>query len=362
MTPEHPEISRDGGEFDPIDIVAAQWLVRRDRGLSVAEEQEFTRWLRQDERHAQSLAELEKTWSLLERVPAACLPTVPRRKWPGVRTFGCLAAAAGIVMAFFIAGAPHNSTVALTRTLSTAVGGLEKIKLPDGSMVRLNTATVLNVAFSARERRVQLTSGEANFVVAHDETRPFIVSIGAVDVRAVGTAFNIRQQSDTLEVLVTEGKVRVSDAFSGKSLLAFENTSPVSGNTASNSRSVSADQERSIHSPLLAAGQRVRILNKQESAVVAANIVSVAPEEVARALAWQNRRLEFSLEPLENVVAEFNRYNRHQLVIADPQLAMQRFGGKFPANDFDTFVQVLEASFNVVAERHKNETVLRLRP
>ncbi|MES2694122.1 MAG: FecR domain-containing protein, partial [Verrucomicrobiota bacterium] len=77
------------------------------------------------------------------------------------------------------------------------------------------------------------------------------------------------------------------------------------------------------------------------------------------ALAWHNRRLEFSNEPLGTIAAEFNRYNRHQLTIDDPELATQRFGGKFSSDDIAALVRLLELNFGVTVERRDNETVLR---
>ena len=59
------------------------------------------------------------------------------------------------------------------------------------------------------------------------------------------------------------------------------------------------------------------------------------------------------------MVEEFNRHNKHQLVIADPSLADQRFGGAFAARGYDAFVEILEQSFGVKADRRENETILR---
>jgi len=78
-------------------------------------------------------------------------------------------------------------------------------------------------------------------------------------------------------------------------------------------------------------------------------------------LAWQEHRLDFDATPLVEIVAEINRYNRHKLAIADARLNDQRFGGSFPAGDYETFVRMLEANFGVVAERGSGVTRLRLK-
>ena len=78
-----------------------------------------------------------------------------------------------------------------------------------------------------------------------------------------------------------------------------------------------------------------------------------------RTLAWQERRLEFDEEPLAEVIAEFNRYNLRQLVIADPALAKKRFSGSFRADGYEPLVRLLETDFNVTALRTGREIVLR---
>ena len=66
--------------------------------------------------------------------------------------------------------------------------------------------------------------------------------------------------------------------------------------------------------------------------------------------------------PLASIVDEFNRYNRHQLVIVDPRLATRRFGGTFAVGDHEELVRSLEANFGVVAARGESSTELRLAP
>ena len=77
-------------------------------------------------------------------------------------------------------------------------------------------------------------------------------------------------------------------------------------------------------------------------------------------MAWQDQRLEFATVPLAEMVAEFNRYNRHKLVVADPRLAEQCFGGIFRADGYETLVHLLETNHGVVVERRAEETILKL--
>jgi transmembrane sensor len=350
--------------LDAIELAAAEWLVLQDRGLNVAQGLEFERWLRADERHARTYAQLQETWRQLDVVPSHRIPLPPARgrRWPWFA--GSLAAAAALVLGFLALAPNAVPRSSLAHRAITPIGGFERLTLPDGSVVRLNTASEVTFDFTGRERRVTLAQGEASFDVAKDKSRPFVVRVDGVDVRAVGTAFNVRRLDQAIDVLVTEGSVQLEDASSGEKLLpALAAVTPTSATpTTAYERTAGADRVAPQLSPVLGAGQRARIIPSRDSALVQTSVADVAPAEAARTLAWRSRRLEFSGEPLANIAAEFNRYNRHRLVIADAELGAQRFGGKFPADDFETLVRLLETNFGVVVERRKNETVLRQAP
>jgi len=336
-------------------------LVLHDHGLSAVQERELEQWLAADSRHATTHAELKHTWGLFDDVPVDRLPIPPRRgrKFPRWIPATLAMAAAMTVIFVSLERTPWSLGQTTIRSAVTPVGGFKKLNLPDGSVVQLNTASAVEVMFSEKERRVHLTRGEAHFVVAKDVQRPFIVRLGQVDIQAVGTVFNVRCRADAVEVLVTEGKVRVNDAVSGKSLLAVEPVTREVG--ASLSRTVKDQTSLAVEAakvPLLGAGQRATIPILRQ-AVPVAKVIPVSLDEAARELAWQSRHLEFSGEPLSKVVAEFNRYNRRQLVVVDERLAAQRFGGKFPANDTESLVHLLEMNYGVVAERREHETRLR---
>jgi transmembrane sensor len=68
---------------------------------------------------------------------------------------------------------------------------------------------------------------------------------------------------------------------------------------------------------------------------------------MARKLAWQNQMLVFDGDTLSDVVAQFNRYNSRQLVIADPNLATLQIGGYFRPTNLDAFINVLQSDFDI---------------
>ena len=339
-----------GPEAEAMEAAAAVWISRRDAGMSEAETAAFIRWLQQDTRHAEVFAELDATWKSFDRLgkarpagPARPDPELlaPRRRRShrALWTYAALTAAAAVTF-LALAWPRLPAPGGLRQNVVTAVGVLQRTELPDGSILQVNTDSEVDVSYTATERRVRLVRGEAHFTVAKNPDRPFIVSAGQVAVRAVGTAFNVRLRSSAVEVLVTEGRVQVNDSVEGGSLLM---------------------PQAATGTPLLVAGERALIPTQAVTGRAAASVSPVAPAAVGRALAWQERRLEFYDVPLREVVAEFNRYNTHQIVIADSRLLEQLFSSTFRPDGYPEFVRLLETGYNVVAERGEDRTILRLK-
>src|SRR4051812_35258299 len=81
----------------------------------------------------------------------------------------------------------------VTSSSSAVVTIPERRILPDSSIVELKEGSEISVAYTAKARRVALGRGEAHFSVMKDATRPFIVAVGSVEVRAVGTSFSVQR-------------------------------------------------------------------------------------------------------------------------------------------------------------------------
>jgi transmembrane sensor len=338
-------------EFDDVEITAAEWFSRKEFGLTPQQSEELIQWLNADSYHARVFTQLEQTSRALDRW-SETLPTLsdlplysPRvGRTVKFHRWSCAAALAALIaiIAFVTYRTCPPRSLPYTLTAATAVGGLRTLSLPDGSLIRLNTDSTVDIRYLKEERRVRLTRGEALFEVAKNPVRPFFVEAGKVSVRAVGTVFNVRLQTNSVDVLVTEGRVRVEDSAKGGSLLPI-----VSG---------------SAEPPVLEAGHEAIFDVRPEVATLRlASVVAVPTREIERTLAWQEKRLAFGSVPLSEVVAEFNRYNTHKLVIDDPGLASQQFGGTFRADGYETLLSLLEQNFDVVLDHHNNETILRRR-
>jgi ferric-dicitrate binding protein FerR (iron transport regulator) len=112
---------------------------------------------------------------------------------------------------FFYEKGFENQNSQLVR-LSSPLGVLSSVTLPDGTQVTLNSGTTLIYPnrFTNKERLVQM-EGEAFFDVAHDAKHPFVVRSQGINVRVLGTQFGVKSYDDDDEVVVTlqKGKVDV---------------------------------------------------------------------------------------------------------------------------------------------------------
>ncbi len=309
--------------------LAARWIVRQDRRLTTAEAEELRAWLAGDPRHAAALAGARNSWHTFRELGAIVRRAPEPATLPAGRTRGYWSVIGGLAAAVLLAliavdrpwrvsepapiqaAAPAAPTAPATRLLA------------DGSVVRLKDAAEIVESFTPGERRVRLVRGEAFFTVAKDAARPFFVEVGEVTVRAVGTAFSVQFEPKTVNVLVTEGTVRVTPA------------APVNG---------LADAA----SALVVAGHRAVVAHESATTVA---VTAVSVDEIARSLAWNVPMLELAGATLGELVRAFSTQTVRRIEIGDPALAEVRIGGRFPTDDAEGFVRVLEEIYSLKAER-----------
>jgi len=314
---------------------AAEWVLRHERGLSAAEQDEFSAWLAADPLHGAAFAEGRWGWEELDRLVGLqtsqqAIPDPdllkPKRRARLLKFAlpAALAFAAALAVVFFRAGD------AVTLPAPPAVEPLALIEerlLPDGSKVELNRGAELRVEFTSTERRIVLVRGEANFDVAKDPARPFVVWANGVAVRAIGTRFNVRLDPASVEVLVTEGRVAVNHP--------------------------DTDPTAPLH---VTAGNRTVV--SFAPAAPAPQVTMTPPAEIEARLAWQPRLLDFNDSYLGEIVAEFNRRNPVRLVIGDEALRELRLSATFRSDNVEGFVRLMESDFGMSAERRLNEEIV----
>lgn len=318
---------------------AGEWIARLTAEDATAEDRaRFETWKRADPRNAQAFEDLSRIWTRYlaagrqERTTAlrgSIEPDprrLPRRRW----SFA-LAAAAGVVAVTLLTGLYLWSPA--PPTFRTAVGEQLAVRLPDGSLMELNSDSSARIDYSAHRRTIYLGRGEAFFTVAHDTSRPFWVRAGEGWVRDVGTEFDVYLQPNRVQVTVSEGTVRAGESRG----------------------SPAAAQANAMILPpgiILTGGQQVDLEANS------ARKRTLSPEELSEAIAWRTGTLNFDNRPLAEVVAELNRYSVAQLVLEDGALRAVRVGGTFQANPQGAaaLLRMLAQDFNVRVRREGTHT------
>lgn len=360
-TPSHQALPEE------IRLVAAQWTIRRDRGLSSTESIDYELWLAADPRHAVAMPRSSSAWSLLDRIPenvaASVLATAARRRcfWRRSFVIGSLAAAAALALAairFARPSALPPSPVANAQAVAASAGP-RLLTLSDGTVVQLNTGGEVIEQFTSAERRVLLASGEAHFAVTKNPARPFVVRAGNLEVRAVGTAFNVNLQSAVVDVLVTEGVVELQQAV-GPALVAeplrsardTQNGMPTSGRPTT----LIANQLAVVSLAPISHASTTSSASPAPATVVV--VTTATAEEIARTLAWQAPLLRLGGATLAELVLEFQRRSGQRVILADPALASLRVGGRFRADDLDGFTHLLATTLDLEVDHAADGTLV----
>ncbi len=324
---------------------AIDWLVRlRDDAVSDEEIKEFAEWLALDCRHSQAFAYVEDVFdsmvaaaskgAVVSNSPSITRDTQtvaapPRiileaknkslsrynRSWG----LGLLATVAvwlfAVVLILPVDSHPFDS---LLSDYHTATGELFEIDLVDGSKILLNTNSAVSVNFSDSKREVILHHGQARFTVATDQQRPFDVKADELNVRALGTVFEVfRANALETSVTVQEHSVQVDMV---------------------EDRQLEAPSHNTLSKRLLA-GQRLSYRHDGDLS----HVEKVPLDQVT---SWQRRRLVINDRPLGELIEELNRYRVGRVFLSDAQLHDMHVTGVFsleyPDQILDSICKVLD--------------------
>lgn len=328
-------------EFPSKELILEQagaWVARMDEGkLSDDEVRELKQWAGQSELHLRSLRNAAKVWDRME-VMSGLSELLPLKKIPSEKQscfrYAVSAAAISVIACIFIVASNFpflpqvtNEQVVVNEnrmTYKTQVGGSEVIELSDGSVVKLNTDTHVEVDITSAKRAIYLLGGEAYFEVARNESVPFVVTANGTQAEALGTAFGVQMLDDQIEVMVTEGLVRVKPSHTQES----------------------GDMASPFTPVILKAGQLIQVDNSGTP-----EIKDVDPDHIAHTLLWQQKMLAFDGETLKEVINEFSRYTNLKLVVADAKTADIRVGGYFRSDDISGLLTSLDENFNISVEQ-----------
>jgi transmembrane sensor len=248
--------------------------------------------------------------------PAEC--TVNRRRFSQRRSWIPFAAAAGLatvvlLLVVWVVRSDHLFPSSQQELAYTApIDHYRTVPLTDGSEMVLSARAVAKVAFTRDTRAVEVLQGAAYFQVERDARRPFVVRAGEVSVTAIGTAFSVNRETDSLSVTVTEGSVKV----------------------AHDSDTDAAPMDLRVET----GGRALIPVRSHPSRRTASPIVTTGPvDPVARATS----SLQFFNTPLGDVIAAINTQTKHRILIDDPRVTDLNFSGTVLRERIDEWVATL---------------------
>jgi len=297
---------------DPIADAALEWFARlRNAEPDARTMRDFQAWLDHNTRHAEEFHALEAMWgssafakavASLPMAESAAKQTAASRR-QGLRWLPRLAAAAAVVLAVLGAWQYPKLMLAWQADYITATGDQSTIHLPDGSTMILNTASAVAFDFQNGQRTVRLLKGEAFFDVQHDASHPFRVTGHFGEVEVTGTAFSVRADADSDDVVLERGHVEVTC--------------------------------------LCNAAEQVRLEPDEAVTATATSLSAVRKTDPSRALAWRDGRVIFDDQPLGTVLNELRRYYGGTIIVADSRISRLIVTGNYRLDSIEGAIRTL---------------------
>ena len=206
------------------------------------------------------------------------------------------------------------SSMSEWHTLRIPKGGEYKIVLDDGTEIWLNSASELKYPahFVGNERRVQLT-GEAYFQVARNEAAPFIVETRDMDVKVLGTSFNVSvyEDEESCHATLVEGRVEVNDKVNGEKV----------------------------------------VLTPGKQALVRGGEMTVREVNTKLYTLWRLDRFTFASEDMEGVIRKLSRWYNVDFFFANSSMKQKRFTGSLPKYaDISQVLKMIEMTTDIKFE------------
>jgi transmembrane sensor len=273
---------------------AACWLARlRAEDLGEDDVAAFQAWLAADPLHGIAFEAANSAWDIAGSLPRDEFRRA-RRAMPRRRDVMAGVAALAVGGGLFLTLRPSQAGI-----YQTKIGERKRAVLDDGSQVFLDTDTRLRARFSEAARNVELEYGRADFQVAPDPRRPFIVSAAAHHIVARGASLDVRRDGENLSVILVHGTAAVTSG------------------------------SQSPENAVLRDGERLVIDSTMKARTDRPNLAVM--------LAWRNGQAIFDYDRLGDAVREMNRYSKIKLVVADAAVGGLRISGVYRLGDNISF-------------------------
>jgi len=233
-------------------------------------------------------------------------------------------------------------------TVSTKPGSKSKLQLPDGTQVWLNSDSKITYDenFLGASREVQLT-GEAYFDVAKDKEHPFIIHTQTIDLKVLGTAFNVRSYANekNTETSLIHGSIEITlkNNPDKKIILKPDEKLIIRNN------SFSLQQPR----------QDAKASGKDQPIMILDKIHFREKDSSATEVLWVKNRLAFDKESLESIASKIERWFDVKIVIMDDKLKEAEYSAAFTDEGLHEVMEALRMTGNFRYTINKREIIIK---
>lgn len=351
---------KKAGEISPSESVELNALLKADDAAQDTLDKVNAVWNLPLENAYTQDAYVTERWNALSNRLFTTEEAIPLPdKRPGVlRNIVRYAAAVACMAAALAGGAwlwnnnnqPHTPK---QNIVSTKNGSKSKIELPDGTQVWLNSGSQLiyNDAYGKELREIHL-SGEAFFDVAKDAEHPFIIHANELDIKVLGTAFNVRAypEDKRTEAALIRGLIEVSFKGRPSDRLYLKPNEKISVMNGEMLKTEMADK------PEIAA-THVPVRGAEEPLISFSKVSGQSPaDSTIPETAWIKNKLIFRNKSFEELAKDMERWYNVSFDCKDSALLQKHFTGSFYHETVTEALDILRLSypFHYTLDRNKN--------
>ncbi|MEP7258710.1 MAG: FecR domain-containing protein [Flavitalea sp.] len=329
------------------DMLGSIWK-EKHQGSPARKDDLFNKHLQRLSNHLSEPALQYETAEIPENMQAAVI--IPFYKRYRLWLMSGSAAAILFVIFLFVESDPGKKSphIIAQNTVSTKRGSKTKIQLPDGSQAWLNADSKLtyNESFTGASREVTL-SGEAYFDVVKDKAHPFIIHTESIDLKVLGTAFNVRSYANekNTETALIRGSVEIVLRHNPDKkiiLKPFEKLVVQNNEFTVTQEQGGSDISDNDH-PLMTLG-KVHFQKK---------------DSIATEILWVKDKLAFEGETLENIALKIERWYDVKVVITDDDLKDNTYSGVFEDESLKQVMEALRLTGNFKYQIGKKEVIIK---
>lgn len=293
------------------------WVITLEDGMDEAKETAFRFWLADSPEHRSAYNISLEVWRLAGKTTTKTNSVIENKAEklsplsPSFQRFHVAHwIAAGItvaVLSVFL----FSDTILRSETITTAQTqtGFKTLPLADGSTARLAASSSLQIDFNEAARKIDLKKGGVFVDVKPNKNRPFSVTLGSLEVTAVGTAYSVEDTITGPLISVHEGVVRIQSQL--------DNHPPV----------------------FIKAGQSWTTESDLKSGYVRNSVVT-------KSAYWKKEQLQVENAKLGQILQKFSNYIGEEVIWLDPDLAKTEVSGLFQMRNSGQLLKIFENRYN----------------